>query len=162
MESYIVINGKKAPLTEEQLKMLGIKMEKESSFARCKDGEEYYYIEYNGDVCESIERSISSDTECYNVANYCTDENLMQQRAWHETLSRLLWRYSMEHDGDKIKMSNDVFRYGIKKRQDGTWNTYPTNGKLFGAPMFYGEEIAQNAIKEIIEPFMKEHPDFVW
>lgn len=32
MENYIVINGKKAELTEEQLKQLGIEIEKKQSF----------------------------------------------------------------------------------------------------------------------------------
>lgn len=34
MENYIVINGRKAELTEEQLKALGIETEKKSPFDR--------------------------------------------------------------------------------------------------------------------------------
>ena len=37
MENYIVINGRKAELTAEQLKALGIETEKKSPFDRCDD-----------------------------------------------------------------------------------------------------------------------------
>lgn len=45
-ENYIVINGKKAELTEEQLKQLGIEPEKKrkNPFERVT-GEKYYYID---------------------------------------------------------------------------------------------------------------------
>ena len=39
MENYIVINGKRTELTEEQLKELGLIMEKKSPFERVKQGE---------------------------------------------------------------------------------------------------------------------------
>lgn len=161
MESYIVINGKKAPLTEEQLKMLGIETEKKSPFKRIAN-KNYYAISGDGKVWCYYDNvmDVVHDNH-FEVANYCTDKDLLQQRAWYETLNRLLWRYSIEHDGDKIKMSNDIFRYGIKQVQN-KWSTYPTNGKLFGAPMFYSKEIAESAIEEVVKPFMEAHPDFVW
>jgi hypothetical protein len=164
MESYIVINGKKAPLTEEQLKMLGIETEKKNPLKRCKYHERYYHIDCFGKVNEACEDKHKADVDLYEIANYCTDKDLLQQRAWRETLSRLLWRYSMEHDGDKIEWKNDYeWKYYIYFNCAN--NKYAIDFYRFikgGDVYFHTKEIAENAIKEIIEPFMAEHPDFVW
>ena len=164
MESYIVINGKKAPLTEEQLKMLGIETEKKNPLKRCEHHERYYHIDCFGKVNEACEDKHKVDADLYEIANYCTDKNLMRQRAWHETLSRLLWRYSMEHDGDKIDWKNkNEWKYYIYFNFDD--NKYAVDFNRFikdSSVYFHTGEIAQKAIKEIVKPFMAEHPDFVW
>jgi hypothetical protein len=165
MENYICINGNKTELTEEQLKQLGFEVKKKSPFEKVEYGEMFYYIHSAGRVEENVEANWESDKLRYNIANYCTDKALMEQRALHETLNRLLWRYSMEHDGDKIDWEN---KYSLKFT---CWYDH-SNGKYevgshkyshwLGTVSFYTIEIAQNAIKEVIEPFMKEHPEFKW
>lgn len=164
MENYIVINGKKAELTPEQLEKLGIVV-KEDPFER-KQGKHYYCTNHTRDgVIEATDTMDSVDLERYNVANYCSSKELMEQRALHETLSRLLWRYSMQHDGDKIDWNNPssqkwyiVFNHTINKFLLADLNSFHSEGSVF----FYSYEAAKAAITEIIEPFMKEHPDFVW
>lgn len=164
-ENYIVINGKRAELTEEQLKQLGIVTEKESPFRRVKCHEQYWAICKDGFVTSIKECDDQLDKNVYSVANYCTDRVLMQQRAWHETLSRLLWRYSMEHEGDKIDWNDkNSKKYFIDHNCranhfdiDGRWDY-----NYIGVVYFYTKETAQNAIEEVVKPFMKEHPDFVW
>ena len=164
MENYICINGKKAELTKEQMKALGIELPKKPSpFDRVCENQYFYYIGSDGNVGLTRECYNGFDTSCYRYGNYCTDKSLMEQRAHHENLNRLLWRYSMEHDGDKINLNNTtVFKYGIKRMAGRSWTTFPTNAKLFGVPLFATESIAQNAIKEIVDPFMKAHPEFKW
>ena len=163
MESYIVINGKKAKLTEEQLKALGIKTEKPNPFTReLHEGEVIYCISECGHLATNYNaNSVHSDL-IYEVANYCTDRNLMQQRAYHEILSRLLWRYSMEHNGDTIDWSNKAQRkYYILCENEWAVNwTY--NLRSPGRIFFISKLVAENAIKEIIKPFMEAHPDFKW
>ena len=162
-ENYIVINGKKAELTEEQLRQLGIEVEKKNPFARCKRNMSYYCIDATGDLSMEIDVMSSFDNDYYDVANYCTDHDLMQQRAWRETLSRLLWRYSMKHDGDKIDWNTNNAKYYIC--QEGGTNKFVVHAVVYDndeCTHFYTREIAENAIEEIIKPFMKEHPDFVW
>lgn len=157
MENYIVINGKKVELTKEQVRQLGIEVEKESPFERVQKGERFCYISYGGDVFTDFDVKSVSDDKAYAAANYCTDKDLMQQRAWFETLSRLLWRYSMEHDGDKICVND---HYAICKAKDNFSVICAGYGYLM--PSFINRQTAQNAIEEIIKPFMKEHPDFKW
>ena len=158
MKNYICINGKKAELTEEQLKALGIELPKPSPFARVREKQPFYFICSDGNVSEKVEYCGVFDNSCYSSGNYCTDKSLMEQRVLHETLNRLLWRYSMEHDGDKIQL-NHSWGLGYSK---GIFEAYELFGHVWGECVFYSKEIAKAAIKEIIEPFMAAHPDFKW
>lgn len=161
MENYICINGKKAELTEEQMKALGIELPKKNPFTFCGNRDEpYYFITSMGSVVEATGHV--SKLERHRAANYCTDEALMRQRALHETLNRLLWRYSMEHGGDKIDWGNVSDKWAIyydhdmKKYKAACWQTIHYLGNIY----LPTENIALAAIKEIVEPFMKAHPEF--
>ena len=161
-ENYIVINGKKAELTPEQLKALGLEREIKNPFER-EEGQKFYFIDKAGDVSSMVDECWCLDNELFEVANYCTDREMMQQQAYRETLNRLLWRYSMEHKGNEIEWGfNSDAKWGILYRHDE--ERFSVTSKTFyqwtGAVFFTTKEIAENAIKEIIEPFMKEHPDF--
>ena len=160
MENYLMLNGKRIDLTEEQIKTLGFEVKKDY-FER---GGEYFYITPQGYVTNDFESNGCLTSDCrYKVGNYCTDENFMKQRALYETLDRLLWRFSMQNDGDKIDWDNDCRKYSI-------YYDYSVNKFIVEYYMhvkkqetyFYSRETAQRAIDEIIIPFMKEHPEFVW
>lgn len=163
MKNYICINGNKTELTEEQLKQLGIELPKASPFARKKKNTKYFSIVQNGTVDWHYDNVDSFDKGCFDVANYCTDYNMMQQRALHETLSRLLWRYSMEHDGDKINWNiydqrKHYIFVDVETNQfhvDHSWSCCGVD-RIY----FYSKRIAEDAIEEIIKPFMAEHPEF--
>ena len=162
-------------LTDEQmqaLKTMGItpveeketEVKKTSPFKRVGYGEKFYYIEAIGNVSPAEESCLYWDNEVYSAANYCTDKNLMKQRALHEALNRLLWRYSMEHDGDKIEYKSPKCRYYIfYSLTSKQWNTDCYNDWCaIGVPYFHTRKIANNAIKKIVKPFMEEHPEFTW
>lgn len=167
IKNYICIDGKKAELTKEQLKALGIELKKVSPFekkpARVK--ELYYYIDSKGQASKDEDMGIHTDTRRYETANYCTDANLMQQRALKETLNRLLWRFSMENGGDEIDWRNkNQHKYYIEYKYD----TDLFNSECFyyiknqGTEYFISREIANRAIDEIVKPFIAEHPEFIW
>ena len=168
-ENYIMLNGKRVDLTDEQIEKLGLKVEKvemKDPFTKVNDGCHYYAINVKGELSniQQINNDELSD-EAYKVANYCTDRSLLQQRAYHETLSRLLWRFSMQNGGDKIDW-DDCCQNKYHIYYDEKYNhmfqvggiCWTHNDNVY----FYSEEIAQRAIDEIVLPFMKEHPDFVW
>ena len=164
-ENYIMLNGKRVDLTEEQIEKLGLKV-KTNCFERVKEGEIYYRI-YEGVGIEFVENHNGIlDNERYNAANYCTDKELMQQRALHETLSRLLWRFSMQNDGDKINWNSAdrkyfFITYDYRHEEFRIDYLFGDSLKSF-TQYFYSVDIAKRAIKEIIIPFMEEHPEFVW
>lgn len=153
MENYICINGKKAELTAEQMKALGIELPKNNPFNRAEMRKIYYYISPVGDVTFAYETEAPFDKYCFDVANYCTDKAIMKQRAMWETLSRLLWRFSEQNGGSGV--------FGIADKGNGNFCSMIENYRYLD-PTFKTADIANRAITEIIEPFMAEHPDFVW
>ena len=165
-EAYIEIDGKRTPLTIEQMKALGIYEEpKKSSFDRVEKKQSYYYITNCGHVYETTDYSFESDNTRHDIANYCTDKEILQQRVLHETLNRLLWRFSMENDGDKIDWKDNYSeKYVIlSDNKDKCFKVQCYHfTKSIGSIYFATEKIAQRAIDEIIIPFMKENPDFIW
>lgn len=157
MDNYICINGKKAELTEEQMKALGIELPKASPFERVKLQKTYYCMTNKGDVTQFCDLHDCDDNSRYDVANYCTDKSIMEQRALYETLLRLLWRYSMEHKAEKHTPCEIYYDREFKE-----WSyCYINKGYNFICPRFDSKEIAKNAIKEIVKPFIAEHPNFV-
>ena len=168
MENYIMLEGNKIPLTDEQVKMLrdSKKPEKieKSPFERVDSNSTYFYIDDCGIVEEENVNCYLEDQYRHKVANYCTDKSLMIQRSLHETLNRLLWRFSMENgEGEnlwnccnthyKIYWSYDLASFNISCNvtvKSPTSIYFPT------------KEIANKAIDEIVIPFMEANPDFVY
>lgn len=163
MTNYICINGKKAELTEEQMKALGIELPKANPFERVAKDKIYYCISGSGIVSAEREDLYDIDKERFDAGNYCTDRVVMKQRALHEVLSRLLWRYSMEHGGSEIDWWNSTtrkYRIAYNRGEFGIMHSW--SNVNVGCVHFTSREIAENAIKEIVKPFMKDHPEFKW
>ncbi len=150
MTNYICINGKKTELTEEQLKQLGIEIPKANPFARVQQKMPFYYITNKGKVEFGVELFDFQCNALHDVANYCTDKKIMEQRALHETLNRLLWRYAMKNGGE----GNYEIAYN--------GNDFIVQNAIYQycGQTFVSHNVAENAIKEIIKPFMEARPDF--
>lgn len=168
MDNYIVINGIQIPLTKDQVKWIKYSVEsyRKNPFERADIGEDYYFIASDGVTELNTENQTCLDDRAFKVANYCTDEKLMEQRALHETLNRLLWRFSMEHGETERKWDGPDRHYYI---QANVASDHPhfeivwsTGIKTNGVNYFPSRELAERAITEIIEPFVKEHLDFAW
>ena len=167
MDNYICIDGVKVSLNDSQISELRAILEKRETkksplFERQKYGDDYYYINSSGKVGIITDFTYDSDLTRYNNANYCTDEELLKQRALEEILARRLWRYSMEHGGDKIYWSDGQCKYVIYyDAEDGLfYTTSNTICQTVNTTYFVDRETALNAIKEVVEPFMKEYPGF--
>lgn len=160
MENYLMLNGKRIDLTEEQVKTLTAE-EKKNPFERVETSGEYFFIKASGIISKMNEDNIFTDDRLFSVANYCTDRAMIGQRALHETLNRLLWRYSEEHGGDGEW--NGVDKHWVITRVSENITVDCTNRfKVNGAVYFKNHEVAISAIDEIVKPFMAEHPEFVW
>lgn len=134
-----------------------------SPFDRVEHGGNYYFIGNSGEICDVFDDTNFAPKR-YNIANYSTDKELMQQRAYSETLNRLLWRFSMMNDGREIDWDDEnQMKYSIYYDFDcNTWliNSLCKGNAKYFEPYFISEEVAQRAIDEIIKPFMEKHPDF--
>ena len=162
MENYIVINGKKAELTDEQLKALGIEVKKKDLFKRIY-GEKYYSVFYDGRVCGHYEGGGFGDEQRFNNGDYCVDKSIMKQRALHETLNRLLWRASVQA-GEENNAWDEYHSHWYIIYDDKTHKVDTSCTRIRHAMDIYfpTNELAKNAIKNIVEPFIAQHPDFVW
>lgn len=160
MDNYLCINGKKTELTEEQLKQLGIELPKKSCFERVNRGEPYYYINNYDKVDLIVENCDRFDDQFFLNANYCADKAIMERRALHETLNRLLWRYSMEHDGDKINWGKGLwFKVSYNHNKNDFVIECNDGYETLGAVYFYTRKAAEDAIEEVIKPFIVAHPE---
>lgn len=166
MDNYIVINGKKAELTEEQLKQLGINVEvkKETPFTRNKFDGGYYFITARGIVEKVSDNNDFFDQEFYDSVNYFRDKNFAQQVALHQLLYRKLLKYAYENDAancDWYKPEeckyNICFDYKLN-----CFAVFTSNVCKECNVYFSNLEVAKQATTDIVEPFMKEHPEFVW
>ena len=161
MDNYIVINGKKAELTNEQLEKLGIEI-KDDPFI--KRNEVFYYVSSSGQVHGQTEGYGTGSDSLFNAANYCRDRKIMEHRALHETLNRILWRFSMQNGGDELDWRNEFqnkWVINFNYRDNSFFIENKPQLKSFN-PCFISQEIVERAINEIVKPFMKEHPEFVW
>ena len=163
MKNYICINGNKIKLTEEQVKQL-IFAKKPDPFKR-EEGKKYYVVAEDGSLINFVEDNGSHDIAFFEVGNYCTDEKLMRQRAYHETLNRLLWRFScengeLENEWRGYENRHYCIYFDVISKTFGVQDFQSTI--MLNNPYFPSKEIAQLAINTIVLPFVKDHPDFIW
>ena len=162
-ENYIVINGKKAELTNEQMELLGIKLRK-NPFERVSKNDSYYNISNKARVMHYTEKDDEVDQGLYNAVNYFNDFQFANQVALHQLLYRKLLKFAYDNgcedvaewDGNNGHWS---IRYSVNHNRFFIYSSwlYKTQDVYFSS-----EESARSAIKQVAEPFMKEHPEFVW
>ena len=170
-ENYIVINGKKAELTEEQMKQLGINVEekKETPFTRHPD-ELYWYINAMNSVTGQHDHNDDFDNVVYNNVNYFNDYKFARQVILHQLLYRKLLKYA--YDTDTISKWNDerddygdsLKHYFISRNYNIITYAvdYTVHRKHLNTVYFCSEKAAWDAIDKVIYPFEREHPEFIW
>lgn len=165
-ENYIVINGKRAELTNEQLKALGVKVEarRKNPFERV-EAKKTYYSAGDAEYEEDIDLYSYVDNSYYEYANYFNDKSLAQQVALHQLLYRKLLKFAW-YNGFEDTAEWDchnrhyhiIYSFNDKDFDFDGNDTFKRQGTVY----FSSEEGAKKAIKEVVEPFVKEHPEFVW
>ena len=165
-DNYIVINGKRTELTDEQLKALGIepKEKRKNPFERVTKGNVYYKITGYGNVDNFREDDDSTDQALYDGVNYFNDDSVAQQVALHQLLYRKLLKFSYDNvceDTAEWNGANEHWLISYHKLDDDFTIVYMEAAKELSV-YFSTEEGASRAINEVIRPFMKEHHDFVW
>ena len=162
-DNYAVINGKKIKLTGEQIEALGIETRK-NPFERVANGNVYYRVTEYGNIDEFIERSDLTDSNLYSNVNYFNDDSVAQQVALHQLLYRKLLKFAYDNGFEDTaewdgKNAHWVIRYNESRNE---FCSYYQDGYKARDVYFSSKEGAERAIKEVVEPFVKEHPEFVW
>ena len=163
-DNYAVINGKRDELTDEQVKVLGI--ERKNPFERVnRDADnKYYYIRISADVSDLCDVNDNGDKLLYKVSNYFNDEAFANQVALHQLLYRKLLKFAYDNKCEDNQTWNKInchyyIGYSIN---DGRFYADVTASFKRNDVWFSSRDSANRAIKEVVEPFMKEHPEFVW
>ena len=165
-EIKLTIDGEEVQLTDKQLKAFGIEAEtkRKNPFEDVDRFEDYYFVEKNNEVHAYMKTDSSVDNQMYTSVNYFNDKAFAEQIALHQLLYRKLLKFAYDNgvedtaewDGVNphwhiiYNKVNDVF-ITMKKLASKDFTVY-----------FSTEKGARRAIKEVVEPFMKEHPEFVW
>ena len=157
-ENYIVINGKRAELTKEQMEQLGIKVEENNRW-RANDQDRYWFVEDSGYLRSTLEANCYCDDFRYYSHNYFRTEEEGRIYARVLETEMLLKKYADEHNGEfsYFKCCTTIRQYEepsvicvLIDRCSGR-NVW-----------FSNEEIALNAIKEIGKDRIKEYLTYEW
>lgn len=165
-EIKLTIDGKEVQLTEEQLRMLGIEPEKKrkNPFERVAEDEVYFQIGIDGDVFSLYEYGTASDEESVLCVNYFNDEAFAKQISLQQLLYRKLLKFAYDNEcEDTAKWDGQHAHWAI--RYNGHSNefcSYYQDDYKARDVYFSSKKSAERAIKEVVEPFMKEHPEFKW
>lgn len=163
-ENYIMINGKRIELTNEQLKALGVEMRK-NPFERVSQYDDYHCINSSNLIETAVYTDDCVDKNRYEACNYFNDREFAKQVALHQLLYRKLLKFAYDNGCEDTANWNccDLhyrihYTYSDNEFDVDSNDTY----KIQGAVYFATRNGAERAIKEVVEPFVKEHPDFVW
>ena len=155
-DNYIFIDGKKYLLTEVK--------EKDNPFwlSKLPNDEFYFYIDDQDRVMKDKELApFPFDNNRRRIANYFRDEDFAKQIALEQTLRRLLIKYACSCETTPSNNLVYRIRYDRKQKKYEVFAEYLNQLDLFQV-YFNTEKDANNAIEEVIKPFMKEHPNFKW
>lgn len=164
--NYAVINGKRVELTDEQVKAISTEIVemKTNPFNRMGLGSYYYVPIYDGTARTFTENNGITDTFMHLNGNYFNDKSFAQQVALHQLLYRKLLKFAWDN-GFEDTQEWDYHNHHYTVYYDKESNCFCIDdryvSKYFGV-YFATQEGASRAIEEVVEPFMKENPDFVW
>nr|DAD96510.1 MAG TPA: hypothetical protein [Myoviridae sp. ctj3P51] len=160
--NYAVINGKRIELADEQAKALGIK--RKNPFERVADGDPYYYIATDSYIHSVHENYDQCNYDAYYSVNYFNDKDFANQVALHQLLYRKLLKFTYDNNCEDTAEWNGgnphcyiTYATDIADFVVGEDFVFKAHGIYFAS-----EEAAERAINEVVKPFVKEHPDFVW
>lgn len=165
-EIKLTIDGKEVQLTEEQLKMLGIEPEKKrkNPFERVAEDEVYFQIGVDGDVFSLYDYGTISDEESVLCVNYFNDEAFANQVSLRQLLYRKLLKFAYDNEcEDTAEWDGSNKHWAVRYNYaGGARAAYYQSSRGAQEVYFSSEEGAKRAIEEVVDPFMKEHPEFVW
>ena len=161
-DNYAVINGKKIELTEEHLKALGVETQK-NPFKRVAAEEYYYCIKSTGGIERFQDRRDGFDNNVYSKSNYFNDKEFAKQIALHQLLYRKLLKFSYDNGCDDIEWDLRNRHWYIFYNYTDKHFYVQSNDLYKHQDVYFASRArAERAIKEVVEPFIKEHPEFEW
>lgn len=146
-ENYIVINGKKAELTEEQLKQLGIEVGKDKR-ERVKVGDVFFFVDGKGRIDSRFDNRFAISSYCYDTHNYFKTKEEAEEYAEVLEIKRQLMKFADEHNGADSSQRKWFITYHTNSL-DGIALSSSVNTRNAETIYFSSKEIAQQAIDTI-------------
>lgn len=165
-DNYAVINGKRVELTDEQVEAINAEIVemKINPFNRMGLGSYYYVPLYDGTARTFTEDNSMTCNLMHRNSNYINDRAFAKQVALHQLLYRKLLKFAYDNGCEDTEWNNENNHWLIFYDSDEKNFCMDCNNgfKFQGTVYFSNSNGAERAIKEVIEPFIKEHPEFVW
>ena len=159
----LTVDGKEAQLTEEQLTALGTKVRK-NPFERAKTHDPYYYVYEDNDVWSDTDLCADADNRRYDAANYFNDRQFAEQVALHQLLYHKLLKFAYDNEFEDTKKW-ELYNRHWRIYYDHIANDFAIieDTSAQNQCVYFSTGVgAKRAIEEVVKPFMKEHPEFVW
>ncbi len=149
-ENYIVINGKKAELTEEQLKQLGIEVGKNKR-ERVEDGHIFFFVDRGNCIDSRFDNRFALSDYCYDTHNYFQTEEEAQKYADVLEIKRQLMKFADKHNEKINWKDSQTLKYHLYSGEPSAiiMVGYTYNTRFPDTVYFSSEEIARQAIDTI-------------
>lgn len=159
-ENYIVINGKRAELTKEQMMQLGIEIEENERWRAEEDGS-YCYVNSFNQVEIEWEGHNSYDDFRYYSHNYFKTREEAETYAHVLEIKMLLKKYADEHNGEFKEYRYELGLYNNNNQICVVKNLIISN--YSGHPVYFSSRsIAENAIEKIGKNRIIEYLAYEW
>ena len=129
-----------------------------NTFDRVNNNELYYLLDSDDIVTEIREENEAFDDKQYGCSNYFNDKDFAKQVMLHQLLYRKLLKFKFEKDNP---ITRDRYFY-ISKDKSLRVEISDFKNKNCNCVYFNSLATANLAIEDIVKPFLKEHPDFIW
>lgn len=157
-ENYIVINGKRAELTKEQMEALGIEEKFESPYADPSEKYVRTITLYGTDIVLNTSYLITS-----GLAFKQKEEAFARQVRLHELLYRKLLKYAYDTNTiDRSEWDGRNYHYFVVKDSKHYRVRAQLAEKFLNTVYFNSADAIFKVIENVILPFEKEHPEFIW
>lgn len=146
-ENYIVINGKKAELTEEQLKQLGIEAGKDKRW-RAEVEDVFFFVDRSNHIDYCVDNRAARSNYCYDTHNYFKTREEAEKYAEVLEIKRQLMKFADEHNGADSSQRKWFITYHTDSL-DGIALSSSANTRNAETIYFSSKEIAKQAIDTI-------------
>ena len=159
-ENYIVINGRRAELTKEQMEQLGIEAEKKDKRWRADGHTKYWFLDSQNRIDADMELRQREDDFRYYSHNYFQTKEEAEIYARVLETEMLLKKYADKHNGEFGDFKYYLFWSNAENelRIDFV-SSYSYRTRVI---FFSSKEIVQDVIKEIGEERIKEYLTYEW
>lgn len=130
-------------------------------FDRVKEYKRYCVIGLNNEIVGEWEYDETFDDKQYECSNYFNDEDFAKQVALHQLLYRKLLKFKLQRDIADKNIGYCFFVNLDKMNILYVDETFIANRNCNGV-YFNEHSTAELALKEVVKPFLEEHPDFIW